>query len=69
MDCPGFLDNRGSEVNIANSVNIKHAIANSKEVKVIVLINYKTLEADRGRGLKDLFTILINLFGSSEILL
>ena len=23
IDCPGFLDNRGAEINIANAVNIK----------------------------------------------
>ena len=26
-DCPGFLDNRGAEINIANACNIKQTIA------------------------------------------
>ena len=26
IDCPGFLDNRGSEINIANAVNIKRTL-------------------------------------------
>ena len=45
-DCPGFLDNRGAEINIANAVNIKVALANAKSAKIIVLINYFSLRAD-----------------------
>jgi hypothetical protein len=26
-DCPGFLDNRGMEINVANAVNVKQTIA------------------------------------------
>lgn len=26
IDCPGFLDNRGSEINVANAVNIKNTL-------------------------------------------
>ena len=39
-DCPGFLDNRGAEINIANAVNIRAVISNAKSVKIAVLINY-----------------------------
>ena len=53
-DCPGFLDNRGAEINIANACNIKQMIAQAKSVRVVVLINYDSLEADRGRGVKEL---------------
>ena len=53
-DCPGFLDNRGAEINIANACNIKQMIAQAKSVRVVVLINYDSLKADRGRGVKDL---------------
>ena len=53
-DCPGFLDNRGAEINIANACNIKQTIAQARSVRVIVLINYNSLKADRGRGVKEL---------------
>merc|ERR1712185_838424 len=53
-DCPGFLDNRGAEINIANACNIKQMIAQAKSVRVVVLINYDSLSADRGRGVKEL---------------
>ena len=65
IDCPGFLDNRGPEINIANAVNIKNSIKQSKSVKVVMLINYHSLKADRGRGLSDMLKISSNLFGSS----
>ena len=69
MDCPGFLDNRGPEINIANAVNIKNAIKKSKSVKVMVLINYHSLKADRGRGLSDMIKITSDLFGKTSNLI
>ena len=64
-DCPGFLDNRGAEVNIANAVNIRRLLQSSSDVRVIVLINYHSLKADRGRGLRETLEICTQLFGSS----
>ncbi len=65
-DCPGFLDNRGSEINIANAVNIKNTLAAAKSVKAIILINYHSLLADRARGLREMFQITCDLFGSPD---
>ena len=65
-DCPGFLDNRGAEINIANAVNVKNAIIKAKSVKIIILINYHSLKADRGRGLSDMLKICSNLFGQEK---
>ena len=64
LDCPGFLDNRGAEINIANAVNIKSAVCLAHAVRVLVLINYNSLEADRGRGVRETLKILIGLFGT-----
>ena len=68
-DCPGFLDNRGSEINIANAVNIRAAIKQAASVKMLILINYFSLIADRGRGLKDVLKICTSLFGKAETLI
>jgi energy-coupling factor transporter ATP-binding protein EcfA2 len=68
-DCPGFMDNRGAEINIANAVNIRTAARQSKTIRVIVLISYKSIESDRGRGLKELLKILQDLFGDDEQLM
>jgi len=65
-DCPGFLDNRGAEINIANAVNVRTAITRSQSVKVVILINYHSLMADRGRGLSDMLKICSNLFGHAD---
>ena len=65
-DCPGFLDNRGFEINVANAVNVRHTAAAATSAVVVVVINYYSLRADRGKGLHDLFRILLGLFGSAE---
>ena len=38
-------------------------------VRVVVLINYDSLKADRGRGVKELIKILRDLFGDVDALL
>ena len=63
-DCPGFLDNRGAEINIANAVNIKNSLIQAKTLKALLLINYHSLKADRGRGLSDMLKIACDLFGT-----
>jgi hypothetical protein len=67
-DCPGFLDTRGAEINIANAANIRAAIGLSSSVKVLLLINYHSLQADRCKGLNDMHKILIDLFGDASTL-
>jgi hypothetical protein len=69
MDCPGFLDNRGPEINIAKAFNIKNSIKKAKAVKVILLINYHSLKAERGRGLDEMLKIAYHLFGNEQNLL
>eukprot|EP00927_Polykrikos_kofoidii_P046580 TRINITY_DN4076_c2_g1_i1.p1 TRINITY_DN4076_c2_g1~~TRINITY_DN4076_c2_g1_i1.p1 ORF type:complete len:947 (+),score=163.95 TRINITY_DN4076_c2_g1_i1:92-2932(+) len=66
VDCPGFLDNRGFEINVANAVNVRQTVAAAASLHVIVIINYHTLLADRGKGVKDLFHILSDLFGTID---
>ena len=64
VDCPGFLDNRGASINIANAVNIKATLNASANARSIVILNYHSLKADRSRGLRELGQILTDLFGS-----
>ena len=68
LDCPGFLDNRGAEINISNAVNIKSAVSIASAVRVLVLINYNSLLADRGRGIRETMKVLIDLFGTIQAL-
>ena len=63
-DCPGFLDNRGFEINVANIVNVKQTVRSAESAVVVVVVNYHALRADRGKGMADLLTTLVSLFGS-----
>ena len=65
-DCPGFFDNRGYEINVANAVNIKAVFLAATSLKIVILINYNSLRADRARGLNDLLRICEQLFGNKE---
>jgi len=66
VDMPGFFDNRGQEISIANSVNIKNILVNAKTVKIIVLISYHSLMNNRKNGEKELINLLLGLFGGDE---
>jgi hypothetical protein len=65
-DCPGFLDNRAVVINIANAANIRRSLAAAGSVKILVLISYHSMKADRGKGLRDMLNICLHLFGSVE---
>jgi len=62
----GFLDNRGFEINVANAANVRHTVCAASSAVVVVVVNYYSLRADRGKGLHDLLRILLSLFGSVE---
>jgi hypothetical protein len=67
-DCPGFLDNRGVKINIANAVNIRRTLQSAQSARMLILINYHTLRSDRVRGLRDMLLISRQLFGDTECL-
>jgi len=67
VDCPGFLDNRGAEISIANAANIKAVMAQANGVTLVAVLNYYSLKADRGRGVRELLDTLLSLFGSVEL--
>ena len=66
VDTPGFKDNRGPEINIANATNISATIQAAKSVRIMALLSYSELIAQRGRGLIELLGVLIELFGTTE---
>ena len=67
-DCPGFSDNRGVEINIANAVNIKQALTRAKSLRLAILVNYHSLDVDRGNSFRDLLRTLADLLGSEATL-
>jgi len=64
VDCPGQGDNRGACINIANAVNVKASLNAAASARIVVILNYHSLKADRARGLRELAQILIDLFGT-----
>jgi energy-coupling factor transporter ATP-binding protein EcfA2 len=62
-DTPGFSDSRGPIINIANTVNVRLCLVEACSVKVVVLINFYSLQADRAKGLIELVNIVSHLFG------
>jgi 50S ribosome-binding GTPase len=67
-DCPGFMENTGAEINIANAVNIRRILQAARSIRIVILISDKTLdiEADRCRGLTDMLRICTQLFGNAD---
>jgi energy-coupling factor transporter ATP-binding protein EcfA2 len=66
-DCPGFLDSRGPEFDIPNAFAIKTIVEKAHAVKaVIVLVDYNSILAEKGRGLRETITILRQLFGIQD---
>ncbi len=48
IDCPGYSDNRGAAANIANAMNIRHALRQAGGVKAVFLMSHTSLISDRG---------------------
>lgn len=68
-DCPGFIDNRDVEINAANAANIHRTLVSASSVRVVVLVHYSALKADKVRGLTDTIQTCCSLFGSRENLI
>jgi hypothetical protein len=69
MDCPGFLDSRGTEISIANAVNLKNAIKMAKSIKVIILIEWAAFQAVRGNAVLEMLKITDCLFAKQQNLI
>ena len=63
-DCPGFNDNRGSEINMANTINIKRVLHQSRGVKALFLTSYGELTSSRGAEALAMIAMCQQLFGS-----
>ena len=68
MDTPGFKDNRGPEIDIANAICISQALSQCQSVRFLLLINYHELRTDRGQGLRETLDIVLKFIVSEEVL-
>ncbi len=62
IDCPGFSDNRGAEINIANAMNIRHALRQAG----VFLTSCSSLISDRGKCIQVLEHMCEQLFGGVD---
>lgn len=67
-DSPGFGDSAGVEVDIANGVGMIDALYGARSVRVVVIIPYDSLTADRMTGAIKMSEIISNLFHNLEVL-
>src|SRR3569623_1532697 len=65
-DCPGFSDNRGPEINIANAINIKQVLQRSAGITAVFLQDYFGLRAGRGDNLSAMKTMCHQIFGGID---
>lgn len=65
-DTPGFHDTRGFEIKVANAINIRNVLRQARSVKVVILINYKSFELERGQSVLKTFKTIKKLFGSID---
>ena len=68
-DCPGFSDNRGAEINIANVINIRSVLQQARGVKAVFLTDYNGLLVDRGSGIRNMEAMCKKMFGGEDNLI
>ena len=62
VDNAGFCDNRGSEFNIVNAVNMVSAMYHSQSIVILLCIEYNAFLAQRAQGFKSLSSTLKSIF-------
>ena len=67
-DSPGFGDNAGVEVDIANGVGMINALHGANSVRVVVILPYHSLLGDRMDGAIKMGEIISNLFYKLTVL-
>ncbi|MHA7877883.1 MAG: hypothetical protein ACX93T_03095 [Bacteroidota bacterium] len=63
VDCPGFSDNRGAEINIANAINIRKVLQQTRGVKAVFIAQYQDL-ISRGTAVERIAAACEQMFGN-----
>lgn len=67
VDSPGFDDNRGVDVEIANMFSIARVAKCAKKILgVVFLVSFHTLQSVRGKGLRSAAAMMASIFGESN---
>ena len=62
-DCPGFADNRGAEINIANAINTRRVVQQAAGIKVVFLAEYSDIISSRGSNMRAMEHMCSQMFG------
>ncbi len=65
-DCPGFADNRGEEINIANTINIRKVLRQASNVKAVFLIDYNGITDNRDISFRTMEGVFLQMFGNID---
>jgi hypothetical protein len=65
-DSPGFEDSAGVEVDIANGVGLVDALAGCRSLRLVLLLPYTTITANRSEGLGNISKTLSSLFAEID---
>jgi flagellar biosynthesis GTPase FlhF len=65
-DCPGFADNRGAEINIANAINTRRVLQQAGGVRAVFLAEYSDFIGSRGDNIQAMESMCLQMFGSVE---
>jgi hypothetical protein len=66
LDCPGFSDNRGPEINIANAINTRRVLQQAQGVKAVFLAKYSDFVGRRGSAMQVWENACEHLFGGID---
>ena len=66
VDCPGFEDTDGAEIDISNGLSISSAVKRTRSVRVVVAVSEKGL-GDRLQGVESLIKILMRFADLSTV--
>ena len=64
--CPGFLNTRGEEINIADSLNINRVLQQATGVKAVFLTSYHGFFTDRGSNARAMEEMCHQMFGGID---
>lgn len=65
-DSPGFGDSAGVEVDIANGVGTINALRQAKSVRIVVVLPYESIIAERMAGVHKISQIIVSLFSDID---
>ncbi|CAB9503320.1 expressed unknown protein [Seminavis robusta] len=65
-DTPGFGDTKGPEMEIANNLGIIHALKRAASIKVVVVLDHRTMDGARWQPLRQNLSTVVAMMGRDK---